>query len=141
VEESKVAELGNKLLEFEYVNKEGKAFPFAMRAYTLRHFAEHDDGTAIIADTMGGFMHVSMRYGALADLMAEYDRFVELRMATIAEGGTVSLEKTQRCSIRAQNIVWYGAHVEGGTAIVDCFGRTIRVANAYDEMKRLLEGM
>jgi hypothetical protein len=39
VEESKVAELGNKLLEFEYVNKEGKAFPFAMRANTLRHFA------------------------------------------------------------------------------------------------------
>jgi hypothetical protein len=140
MEESKVAELGNKLLEFEYVNKEGEAFPFAMRASTIRHFAEHDDGTAIIADTMGGFIHVSMRYGALADQMAEYDRFVELRMGTLAEGG-VTIERTQRCSVRAQNIVWYGAHVEGGTAIVDCFGRTIRVANAYDEMKRLLEGM
>lgn len=140
MEESKVAELGNKLIEFEYVNKEGKAYPFAMRAYTLRHFAEHDDGTAIIADTMGGFMHVSMRYAALSELMAEYDRFVELRMATVVEGG-VSLEKTQRCSIRAQNITWYGMHVEGGTAIVDVYGRNLRAANAFDEVKRLLEGM
>jgi hypothetical protein len=90
---------------------------------------------------MGGFMHVSMRYSALADLMAEYDRFVELRMATVAEGGTVSLEKTQRCSIRAQNITWYGMHVEGGTAIVDAYGRNLRAANAFDEVKRLLEGM
>jgi hypothetical protein len=141
MEDSKVAELSNKFLDLTFINKENKGSPFSLRAYTIRHFAESEDGSAIIADTMGGFIHVTMKYAELAELMAEYDRFIEVRMATFAEGGTVSLEKTQRCSMRVQNIVWYGSHVEGGATIIDCYGRTIRVATTYEEVKRLIEGM
>jgi hypothetical protein len=139
VEESKVAELGNKLLEFQYINKAKGTFPFALRAWTIKHFAEEPDGTAIIADMMGGFVHVTERYDALVERMAEYDRFIEVAAYEFENGQPT--EKTSRCSVRASNINWYGAHPERGSTIVDCFGRTLRIATTFDEIKRLLEGM
>jgi hypothetical protein len=105
VEETKVAELGNKFLDLTFINKENKGSAFSLRAYAIRHFAEQEDGTAIVADTMGGFVHVTTKYSELADLMAEYDRFIEVRMATLAEGGIVSLEKTQRCTSSRHSMI------------------------------------
>jgi hypothetical protein len=134
-----IEELKNRLLEFEYVNKEGVSAAFAMRAYAVRHFAQHDDGTAIIADTLGGFTHVTMRYDDLAEQMAEYDRFIEVRMFKVENGQMTP--GSQRRSIRAQNIAWYGNHLEGGATIIDRFGNPVRVASTFDEIKRLLEGM